>query len=107
MRTEPGAARGTRRHRWSAALRGLLAAALLVVTTASLWHEHSGAHALDQGDRSCVTCHAAQGLGAALASTHHDFTLPRASTPAPCARQRAPHPHRHAPYTARGPPVLA
>ena len=107
MRTEPGAAGGFRCHRWAATLRGLLAAALLVVTTASLWHEHSEAHALDQGDRSCVTCHAAQGLGTALASAHHSFMLPRAAAPATSASLRAPHHHRHTPYTARGPPILA
>jgi hypothetical protein len=106
MRTERSTAGGFRRHRWTAALRGLLAAALLVVTSASLWHEHSGAHALDQGDRSCVTCHAAQGLGTVLASAQHSFTLPRISAPAPCASLRAPHRHRHTLYSARGPPVF-
>jgi hypothetical protein len=105
MRTEHGRP-GGRRH-WRVALRGWLAVALLVVTTAALWHEHSAAHALDQDETGCVIHHAAQGFGNALASTPHTFAAPGAATPAPCAVARAPHRHRYTRYTARGPPLLA
>jgi hypothetical protein len=107
MRTEPGVTGSIRRRGWLAILRGFLAVALLVVTTAGLWHEHSAAHDLDQGDTSCVICHAAQGLGSTLASSQHAFTAPRAAAPAPRAAARAPLCHPHTRYTARGPPVLA
>jgi len=103
MRTE----RGMSDSGWRVALRGFLAVVLLVVTTATLWHEHSAAHALDQDATSCVTCHAAHGFGNALASTQAAWTAPRAAAPAPCAAIRVPLPRRHKQHSARGPPVLA
>ena len=105
MRTEPRVTSGQRQ--WRTALRGFLAVALLVVTTAALWHEHSAAHVLDQDETGCVIHHAAQGFGHALASTPHTFEPPRAAAAAPSAAARIPHRQRHTRYTARGPPVLA
>jgi len=105
MRTEQRV-RSARRH-WRAALRGFLAVALLVVTTAALWHEHSSAHALEQDESSCLIHHAAQGFGSALASAPHTFAAPRAAASVPSTAARTPHRQRHTRYTARGPPVLA
>ncbi len=106
MRTEPGTTGSIQRRHWAATLRGFVAVALLVVTTAALWHEHSAAHALDQDETNCVIHHAAQGFGNAIASTQQTFTPPRAATPVPSAAARTPHHHRYAHYSARGPPVL-
>lgn len=68
--------------RRASVLRGLLAALLLLATSACLWHNYSP-HGLHFGDPVCASCHATHGFGAAIVAAswpvdapHADFWVP-------------------------------
>lgn len=95
MRTEISATRRTAR------LYALLAALLLLVTSATLWHEYASAHADNDTCDICLTAHGATALpSSAVASLALQTglrldTLFPASIPAAAAPQ----------YRARAPPL--
>lgn len=95
MRTEP---------RRLAVLRGVLAALLLLATSACLWHDYTP-HGLQFDDPPCASCHAAHGFGAAVAASSWPPVEVRADswTPPPgfaTDGRTAPRP-----YSARAPPL--
>lgn len=73
--------------RRTSTLRGLLAALLLLATSACIWHNYAP-HGLHLDDPVCASCHATHGFGAAIAAASWPVDAPRADCWTP-PRQRA------------------
>jgi hypothetical protein len=85
-------------------LRGLLAALLLLATSACLWHNYAlqGPH-LD--DPVCASCHATHGFGAAIVAASWPVDAPRADCWTPTSqRATGGHPTPLS-WHARAPPL--
>ena len=96
MRTEVAAARRTSRF------HGLLAALLLLVTSATVWHEYSfSAHADSDVCDICLTAHGATALAATPVTTLALQTSARLDGDAPSSIPAAASPQ----YQARAPPL--
>jgi len=95
MRTELSATRRTAR------VYALLAALLLLVTSATLWHEYASAHADNDTCDTCLTAHGATALAAAPVTTLALQTGLRLDTLSPSSIPAAAAPQ----YRARAPPL--
>jgi hypothetical protein len=95
MRTEP---------RRAGVLHGLLAALLLLATSACLWHNYAP-QGLHFDDPVCASCHATHGFGAAVAAASWPLEAARADCWSPPQRRAADGRTTPRTWFARAPPV--